>query len=98
MEARPAVTTRARRVTACQRNHSRWQVEIEGIPLLESMMTVYSAGTIVFCNVCSCRKNFPCVQAWHDAWRLSCTNVQREHRLKDWYKISPMTADLLQWS
>jgi len=37
------------------------------------------------------------VQAWHDAWRLSFTNVQREHRLKDWYKISPMTADLLQW-
>jgi len=37
------------------------------------------------------------VQAWHDAWRLSFPKVRREHRLKDWYKIPPMTVDMLQW-
>ena len=54
-EARPAVATRAWRVTACQQNHSQWQLEIEGITLLDSMMILYSADTLICCKFLSCR-------------------------------------------
>ena len=51
------MATRARRVTVCQPNHSQWQDEIEGIPLLESTMKLFSVDTLICCIIYSCRTN-----------------------------------------
>jgi len=50
-EARPAVATNGRKGRRCQQN------EMGGIPLLESMMKIYAADTLICCNMYPCRMN-----------------------------------------
>ena len=90
------MATRTRRVTACQQNHSQWQDEIEGSAFGINDQLLF-CGYPHLLQYLFLQNELLCVQAWHDVWRLSFPNVQHEHRLKDWYKNSPMTADLLQW-